>query len=58
MKVDTVHLAPAPMNQYELRSFLGLLQYCGKFMLNLVTLIRPLIRSLLKQHLVELVKEM
>ena len=48
-KVDAVHLAPAPKNQRELRSFLGLLHYYGKFMPNLATLIH-LLNSLLKTN--------
>ena len=48
-KVDAVRLAPAPKNQRELRSFLGLLHYYGKFMPNLATLIHPL-NSLLKAN--------
>ena len=40
-KVDAVRLAPAPKNQSELRSFLGLLHYYGKFVPNLATLIHP-----------------
>ena len=46
-KVDAVRLAPAPKNQCELRSFLGLLHYYEKFIPNLATLIYPL-NSLLK----------
>ena len=46
-KVDAVRLAPPPKNQHELRSFLGLLHYYGKFIPNLATLIYPL-NSLLK----------
>ena len=48
-KVEAVRLAPAPKNQCELRSFLGLLHYYGKFMPNLATLIYPL-NSLLKTN--------
>ena len=48
-KVDAVRLAPAPKNQRELRSFLGLLHCYGKFMPNLATLIYPL-NSLLKAN--------
>ena len=47
-KVDAVRLASAPKNQRELRSFLGLLHYYGKFIPNLATLIYPL-NSLLKK---------
>ena len=48
-KVEAVRLAPAPKNQRELRSFLELLHYYGKFMPNLATLIHPL-NSLLKAN--------
>ena len=46
-KVDPAKLVPAPKNLWELRSFLGLLHYYGKFIPNLATLIHPL-NSLLK----------
>ena len=49
MAVDAVRLAPAPKNQRELRSFLGLLHYYGKFVPNLATMIHPL-NSLLKTN--------
>ena len=48
-KVDAVRLAPAPKNQRELRSFLGMLHYYGKLVTNLATLIHPL-NSLLKMN--------
>ena len=41
-KLRAIVDAPAPMNVQELRSFLGLLNYYGKFIANLSTLIRPL----------------
>ena len=47
-KVEAILQAPAPNNLQELRSFLGLLNYYGKFIPNLATLIHPL-NSLL-QH--------
>ena len=47
-KVEAIIRAPAPTNVQELRSFLGLLNYYGKFIPNLATLIHPL-NSLL-QH--------
>ena len=40
--------APAPRNVQELRSFLGLLNYYGKFMPNLATILHPL--NTLLQH--------
>ena len=48
-KVDAVHLAPTPKNQGELRSFLRLLHYYGKFIPNLATLVHPL-NGLLKAN--------
>lgn len=41
-KVDAIVKAPAPTNISELRSFLGLLNYYGKFVANLSTLLHPL----------------
>ena len=41
-KVTAIVKAPAPTNLQELRSFLGLLNYYGKFIPNLSTLIHPL----------------
>ena len=41
-KVETVQQAPAPKNVTELRSFLGLLNYYGKFMPNLASHVHPL----------------
>ena len=41
-KVAAVKRAPQPKNVQELRSFLGLLHYYGKFLLNLATLLHPL----------------
>ena len=41
-KVEAVLQAPKPTNQHQLRSFLGLLQYYGKFLHNLSTLLSPL----------------
>ena len=35
-KVDTIQLAPIPKNQRELRSFLGLLHYYGKFIIKAI----------------------
>ena len=47
-KVEAVKLAPAPKNQQELRSFLGLVHYYGKFIPNLASLLHPL-NELLKK---------
>ena len=41
-KVEAINLAPTPKNQQELRSFLGLVHYYGKFIANLATLLHPL----------------
>lgn len=40
-KVEAMQLAPTPRNQQELRSFLGLLHYYGKFIPNLASLLHP-----------------
>ena len=48
-KVEAVVRAPEPRNVQELRSFLGLLNYYGKFVPNLSTLIHPL-NSLLQHN--------
>ena len=41
-KVQAIAEAPQPRNAQELRSFLGLLHYYGKFLPNLSTLLHPL----------------
>ena len=41
-KMDAVTKAPVPLNVSELRSFLGLLNYYGKFLPNLSTILHPL----------------
>ena len=41
-KLDAIIHAPEPQNVTQLRSFLGLLNYYGKFIPNLATLIHPL----------------
>ena len=41
-KVTAIDRAPAPTNVQELRSFLGLLNYYGKFLPNLATILHPL----------------
>jgi len=47
-KVKAIQEAPIPCNQQELRSFLGLLHYYGKFIPNLATMLHPL-NELLKK---------
>lgn len=47
-KVATVKKAPAPKNPGEVRSFLGLVTYCGRFIPGLATLTEPL-RELTKK---------
>ena len=47
-KLSAIQDAPAPRNVTELRSFLGLLNYYGKFIQNLSTLIHPLNQLLQK----------
>lgn len=47
-KLDAIIKAPEPTNVQELRSFLGLLNYYGKFIPNLSTIVHPLNRLL--QH--------
>ena len=46
-KTDAIVNAPVPRNVQELRSFLGLLNYYGKFIPNLATVLHPL-NSLLR----------
>ena len=41
-KVEAIVQAPEPQNVQQLRSFLGLLNYYGKFIKNLATLLHPL----------------
>ena len=47
-KIEAIVSAPAPRNVQKLRSFLGLLNYYGKFVQNLSTLVHPL--NALLQH--------
>ena len=47
-KVEAVRQAPSPSNVTELKSFLGLLNYYGKFIPHLSTLLHPL-NALLKE---------
>ena len=49
-KLEAITKAPAPKNVWELRSFLGLLNYYGKFLPNLATLLHPLNRLLQKDR--------
>ena len=42
VKVRAIKDAPRPQDVSQLRSFLGLLNYYGKFLPNLATLLRPL----------------
>ena len=49
-KVATINQAPMPRNIQELRSFLGLLNYYGKFIPNLSTLLHPLNALLQNNH--------
>ena len=41
-KVEAIQQAPAPKNVMELRSFLGMINYYGKFIPNLSSLVHPL----------------
>ncbi len=49
-KVKAVHEAPAPRDVTELKSFLGLLTYYGKFLPKLATHLAPLYGLLKKDH--------
>ena len=48
-KVEAVQLAPVPTNVQQLRSFLGMVNYYGKFIPNLSSILHPL-NALLKQN--------
>ena len=50
-KVKAIQEAPAPKNPTELRSFLGMLNFCGKFIPNLSSILEPL-HSLLRKDVV------
>ena len=41
-KVEAIQEAPEPRSVHELRSFLGMINYYGKFVANLATLLHPL----------------
>lgn len=45
-KIEAVQAAPAPTNVTELKSYLGLLSYYGKFLPNMSTLLAPLYQLL------------
>ena len=47
-KVKAITEAPAPMNVSELKAFLGLVNYYGKFLNNLATTVAPLYKLLQK----------
>ena len=47
-KLQAIAQAPAPVNVQELRSFLGLINYYGKFIPNAATILAPLNRLLRK----------
>ena len=49
-KIDAIVKAPEPTNVQELRSFLGLLNYYGKFIRNLSSILHPLNRLLQVQQ--------
>ena len=48
-KLAAIQKAPPPRNEHELRAFLGLLNYYGKFISSLSTMIHPL-NQLLQRH--------
>ena len=48
-KVSTIKSAPPPTNVHELRSFLGMIQYCQRFIKDLATISEPL-RNLTKKQ--------
>ena len=50
LKVQAVLEAPAPRDVSELRSFLGLVNYCGKFLPDLASELAPLYKLLQKQR--------
>ena len=45
-KIQTINNTPWPQNLTELKSYLGLLTYYGKFILNMLTLLAPLYQLL------------
>ena len=46
-KVEAITNAPTPRNVQELRSFLGLLNYYGRFIWNLDSILHPVLNELL-----------
>ena len=48
-KLQAIVQAPAPKNVHELRSFLGLINYYGKFIPNAVAILQPLNNLLRKE---------
>ena len=54
-KLEAIQQEPTPTNTTELRSFLGLLNYYGKFIPNLATMIHPL--NALLRHSVDTVSQ-
>ena len=49
-KIDAIKKAPRPENVTQLRSFLGMVNYHGKFIPNLSAILHPLNRLLRKGH--------
>ncbi len=49
-KIEAIVNAPQPRNVQELRSFLGLLNYYGKFIPNLASILSPLNHLLQTKH--------
>ena len=49
-KVEAIAMAPAPQNSKELRSYLGCLNYYGRFLKNLSSEIAPLNKLLTKNE--------
>ena len=47
-KVKAILEAPSPRNVRELKSYLGLLSYCGKFLPDLSSVLAPLYQLLMK----------
>ena len=48
-KTDAIRRAPTPTDVSQLKSFLGLINYYGKFLPNLSTVLFPLYSLLLKE---------
>ncbi|CAG9135828.1 unnamed protein product [Plutella xylostella] len=56
-KIDAINNTPAPGNIAELRAFLGLINYYGKFVVNLSDVLNPLYELLNKKQRYEWSKE-